>query len=229
MIKRFVCWYLSKIKNTNYVVDDNLSSKYLLGMIFARTIMLARGILHFRKMVFVGRNVNFRSKENIKISSGCMLGDYACLDGLSLGGITLGIGVSLGRLGKIRSTATLVSLGAGVNIGDYVGIGDGFYLGGFGGIEIGANTIVGERFTVHSDNHYFDDMSSLIRNQGVEKKPVSIGDNCWMGSNVTILGGVKIGSGSVIGAGSIVTRSFPGNSVIVGNPARLIRSRGAME
>tara|TARA_B110001450_G_C17632689_1_gene485913 strand:- start:896 stop:1585 length:690 start_codon:yes stop_codon:yes gene_type:complete len=229
MIKRFISWILSKIKNTNYIVDDKIPLRYLYGIAFIRTLMLVRGILYFRKMIFVGRNVTLNSKRNVRLGSGSSVGDYSFLDGLSSSGITLGKGVSLGRFGKIRSTATLTALGVGVNVGDYVGMGDGFYLGGFGGIEIGSNTIVGERLMVHSDNHFFDDMSLLIRDQGTERKPVSIGNNCWMGSNVTILGGVKIGSGSVIGAGSTVTRSFPENSVIVGNPARLVRYRGAIK
>ena len=112
-----------------------------------------------------------------------------------------------------------------MEIGDYVGLGDFFYLGGFGGISIGSNTIVGENLTVHSDNHNFEEADALIRDQGVLGRPVSVGSNCWIGSNVTILGGVTIGSGCVVGAGSMVTRSFPDNSIIIGSPATLLRSR----
>ena len=96
------------------------------------------------------------------------------LDGLSVSGIELGNGVSLGRMGKIRSTATLECLGQGVEIGDYVGLGDFFYLGEFGGISIGSNTIVGENLTVHSDNHNFEEADALIRDQGVLGRPVSV-------------------------------------------------------
>lgn len=54
-------------------------------------------------------------------------------------------------------------------------------------------------------------------------KPVTIGSNCWIASNVVITGGVTIGDGCVIGAGSIVTRDIPSNSLAVGNPCRVIR------
>ena len=54
-------------------------------------------------------------------------------------------------------------------------------------------------------------------------KPITIEDNCWIASDVTIIGGVTIGEGSVIGAGSVVTRSIPKNSLAVGNPCRVIR------
>ena len=54
-------------------------------------------------------------------------------------------------------------------------------------------------------------------------KPIIIEDNCWIASNVIIVGGVTIGEGSVIGAGSVVTRSIPKNSLAVGNPCKVIR------
>ena len=54
-------------------------------------------------------------------------------------------------------------------------------------------------------------------------KPIVIGDNCWLASNVTVCGGVKIGEGCVIGAGSVVTRDIPENSLAAGNPCRVIR------
>ena len=54
-------------------------------------------------------------------------------------------------------------------------------------------------------------------------KPIIIQDNCWIASNVIIVGGVTVGEGSVIGAGSVVTRSIPKNSLAVGNPCKVIR------
>ena len=54
-------------------------------------------------------------------------------------------------------------------------------------------------------------------------KPISIGDNCWIGGSVTIVGGVKIGNNVVIGAGSVVIRDIPDNVVAAGNPCRVIR------
>lgn len=54
-------------------------------------------------------------------------------------------------------------------------------------------------------------------------KPVSIGDDCWLGANVVVCPGVTIGSGCVIGAGSVVTRDIPDNSFAAGVPCRVIR------
>ncbi len=54
-------------------------------------------------------------------------------------------------------------------------------------------------------------------------EPVTIGNNVWLGSRVTVLRGVTIGTNSVVGAGSVVTRSIPANSIAVGAPAKVVR------
>ena len=56
-------------------------------------------------------------------------------------------------------------------------------------------------------------------------RPVSIGNDVWIGARVIVLGGVTIGNGAVIGAGSVVTRDVPSYAVVAGTPARLIRYR----
>lgn len=54
-------------------------------------------------------------------------------------------------------------------------------------------------------------------------RPITIGSDCWFGSNVTVCGGVTIGEGCVIGAGSVVTRDIPPHSFAAGSPCRVIR------
>ena len=55
-------------------------------------------------------------------------------------------------------------------------------------------------------------------------KPITIGDNAWLGGGVIVLPGVTIGNDTVVGAGSVVTRDLPGGVVAVGNPARVVRT-----
>jgi acetyltransferase-like isoleucine patch superfamily enzyme len=62
------------------------------------------------------------------------------------------------------------------------------------------------------------------RRDGVEfARPVTIGNDCWIGGQTTILPGVTIGNGCTIGAGSVVTKDIPPFSVAIGSPARVIK------
>ncbi|WP_230688968.1 DapH/DapD/GlmU-related protein [Micromonospora sp. WMMC415] len=54
-------------------------------------------------------------------------------------------------------------------------------------------------------------------------KPITIGDNVWLGGGVIVLAGVTIGENTVVGAGAVVTRDLPPNVVALGNPARVVR------
>jgi len=94
-----------------------------------------------------------------------------------------------------------------------------------GAVQIGNDVRIGAYSAFIAVNHRFDDTGVPIRRQGIEEKPIRIGDNVWIGSNVTILAGVSIGSHSVIGAGAVVTRDVSEYSIAVGNPARVIRNR----
>ena len=60
-------------------------------------------------------------------------------------------------------------------------------------------------------------------------KPISIGDNVWIGGNTVIMPGVSVGKNSVIGAGSVVTKDIPENVVAFGNPCRIYRQIEASE
>jgi acetyltransferase-like isoleucine patch superfamily enzyme len=95
-----------------------------------------------------------------------------------------------------------------------------------GGVSIGNRTLVGYRTQILSTNHIIPAVPGRIFGSGHIKKFVTIGDDVWIGSNCIVLPGVTIGSGAVVGAGSIITKDVPKNTIVAGNPARIIRSRG---
>ena len=63
----------------------------------------------------------------------------------------------------------------------------------------------------------------FFRQQGITRKGIKIGSNCWIGSKVTVLDGVTVGNGCVIAAGAVLTKSFPDHVVIGGVPAKILK------
>lgn len=84
-------------------------------------------------------------------------------------------------------------------------------------IHIGDNTIIGESVKMYDHNHNFRNKNIPIKKQGLNYKAIIIEDNVWIGSNVVILKGVKIGTGSVIGAGCIIYKDIPNYSIVTSN------------
>lgn len=91
-----------------------------------------------------------------------------------------------------------------------------------GQIIVGKKVLFGPAVTVVTVGH---PVNPQMR-EYMYTDPVVIGDNVWIGANVTVCPGVKIGENSVIGAGSVVTRDIPANCVAVGNPCRVLREIG---
>lgn len=88
-------------------------------------------------------------------------------------------------------------------------------------VTIGDNVMLAPNVGIYAASHPID---PVVRASGMEiSKPVTIGDNVWIGGNSVVCPGVTIGSNVVIGAGSVVCRDIPDNVVAAGNPCRVIR------
>jgi maltose O-acetyltransferase len=114
------------------------------------------------------------------------------------------------------SEALFLLYGRNVSIGDNSKIGTHCKIYDFSSIEIGDNLLASHGLTLISATH---DPITYANRSG----PITIGDNVWIGINVTIVGPVKIGNNTVIGAGALVIRDVPDNAIVAGVPARLIR------
>ncbi|HBI10822.1 MAG TPA: maltose O-acetyltransferase [Franconibacter pulveris] len=89
-------------------------------------------------------------------------------------------------------------------------------------VRIGNNCMLAPGVHIYTATHPLD---PAARNSGAEYgKPVTIGDNVWIGGRAIINPGVTIGHNVVIGSGAVVTQDIPDNSVAVGNPARVIKT-----
>ncbi len=90
-----------------------------------------------------------------------------------------------------------------------------------GGITIGDNVMFAPNVSLYTVGHPLD---ADLRNEGWEQtKPITIGDNVWIGGNVVILPGVTIGDNVVVGAGAVVAKDLPSNVLALGNPCRVVR------
>lgn len=93
-------------------------------------------------------------------------------------------------------------------------------------VSIGDDCIIADSVHIYDHDHNYQDTSRLICRQGYYSKPVKIGNNVWVGAKVTILKGVSIGDGAVIGANALVSKDVGADTVVAGNPARIIKVRG---
>lgn len=87
-----------------------------------------------------------------------------------------------------------------------------------GGITIDDGAMIAANVQLISNNH------DLYERQVITCKPVHIGKNAWIGAGATILPGVTVGDNAVVGAASVVTKDVPPDTILAGNPAKLIKT-----
>ncbi len=92
-----------------------------------------------------------------------------------------------------------------------------------GPVWIGDYVQIGQHVLISGLNHKYENIDITIAEQGIEVSPVKINNNVWIGANAVILAGITIGEHCVVGAGSVVTKDIPPFSVVVGNPAKVVK------
>jgi len=108
----------------------------------------------------------------------------------------------------------------GENVASSFANSSGCYIQGINEIFIDDDTIFAPGVKIISANH-----DTVNIKKHIQKNPVRIGKNCWLGANAVILPGVELGDHVIVGVGSVVTKSFPANVVIAGNPAKIINTK----
>src|SRR3954467_5351118 len=146
-------------------------------------------------------------------------------------GVKLEIGreavLRLGRWSWIGHGTKIRAHEGEVEIGAKSVLGQGGTLSAFQRLSIGRECIVADRVMMIDFDHGVVETERPIRLQGIYKRDVRVGHNCWIGYGACILRGVTIGDNAVIGTSAVVTRDVPGNAVVAGVPARVIRMRDA--
>lgn len=218
---------ISKIKGTEYKLNEYLTTAYILHICFIKFVQLLRGLCRLYKFpVFLGKRVSLRGKSYLHVEKGTTIEDYVVIDAFSENGVDLGKNVKIGANTIINGSGSLKISGKGLHMGDNSSVGEYSYFGCAGGITIGKDVIMGQNIRFHAQNHNFNSLEVPIKDQGTYQFGIKIGDNCWIGAGVTFLDGVTVGKGCVIGANTLVNKDIPDNSVAVGNPVKIIKNRG---
>ena len=129
----------------------------------------------------------------------------------------------LGHGTKIRVHEGVCEIGAKTVLGQECTI------SAFQHVSIGRECVIADRVMLIDFDHGVVEVERPIRLQGIYKRDVRVGSNCWIGYGACILRGVSVGDNAVIGTNTVVTKDLPANAVAGGTPARVLRMREAPE
>jgi acetyltransferase-like isoleucine patch superfamily enzyme len=156
----------------------------------------------------------FKNSERLHIGTGCQ---FIAPGSISFSGLTL-----------INDGCYFNADGGFITIGDWTAFNRGVHINAScgGRIVIGAHCPIGPGVVMRTANHRFSRVDIKIQDQGHDLADIVIEDDCWIGANAVILGGVHIGRGAIVGAGAVVTKDVPSMAIAVGVPARVRKYRG---
>lgn len=110
-------------------------------------------------------------------------------------------------------------------VGEHCNINRGCFINAGGGVTIGDWVLIGPHVTIYSQNHIFDAIDVPVSMAPDKRAPVVIEDDAWIGTNVVIVPGARVGEGAVVAAGAVVTHDIEPRSMVAGVPARHVRFR----
>lgn len=127
-------------------------------------------------------------------------------------------------LGLYQRSIVVARYGGRISIGSGCGI-SGSTIYAMKEIIIGDNVLIGGNCKIIDNDFHPLPVSQRIKqkNEDIKKRPITIGDGCFIGANSIILKGTVLGRNCVVGAGSVVSGTFPDNVIIAGNPAKIIK------
>lgn len=213
-------------------MNPNISIYDKINIYFRTVVKILRGrvlrifLKQAKGLFLVGKHVQISHGKHISCGKNVKFEDYSEIHGLCSEGLVFGDYVTISRGVMIRPSSYYGGdLGVGLTMGEHSSIGPYGYIGCSGRITIGKNVMFGPKCSLFAENHNFSDTETSIKSQGVNQKGITIEDDVWIGSNVTILDGVTIGRGSVIGAGTLITKDVPAGSIVVDKREKMIRAR----
>jgi acetyltransferase-like isoleucine patch superfamily enzyme len=187
--------------------------------------MLSSKNIHIKKnsqlrgQIFVTNNASLYVDENVKLNK------YSKIEVNSVNG-TL-------RIGKNVSIDEFSTIGTKYTIILEENVTSSRFFNCSGEVYVGEGTMFGPNVFISSGTHQISSQETIRNldfeyeklNKGPYNNPVYIGKNCWIGANVVILPGIRLGEGCVVAANCVVTKSFQSFSIIGGVPSKFIKTR----
>jgi acetyltransferase-like isoleucine patch superfamily enzyme len=167
--------------------------------------------------------LKLRWRGRLKTDGLCFIGPGVKLEIGRTATIRLGRWSWIGHGTKIRAHEGEVEIGAKTVLGQECTISS------FQHVSIGRECIVADRVMLIDFDHGVVETERPIRLQGIYKRDVNVGSNCWIGYGACILRGVTVGDNAIIGTSTVVTKDIPANAVAGGVPARILRMRDEPE
>ncbi len=128
--------------------------------------------------------------------------------------------------GCVISAFTKMKISGPFVMGQRVQIATGCFIGaGPAGLTLGDDVLISPNCTILTGTYLFDRLDLPLQEQGTITKSVRIGHRVWIGSNSVVLSGAEIGDNVIVSAGSVVSGAVPANSIVLGNPAKVIFTR----
>jgi acetyltransferase-like isoleucine patch superfamily enzyme len=190
---------------------------------FLRGKLIPRLLGRAGRRPLFGRGVVLRCPRRVWLGDRVVLDDAVVLDAKGEGSaIELGDRVLLGRGSILSCNRARIRIGATASIAPFCLFASRSF------IDIGENVAIAAGVHINAAGHASDDPELPIIRQAKTSLGVTVEDNVWIGSGARILDGVRIGRNAIVSAGAVVTRDVEPYGVVVGNPARLVRSRKAV-
>ena len=123
LLRKAVVFMARKLRGRAIDIDENIDFSDILELLIRNGISLLRGLLMLRRLAVVGKNVEFNCRRKLFIGTGVVIRDYAKINCVGKQGIEMGNGVSIGAFSMLSVSGSIADLGAGIRIGNNVGIG----------------------------------------------------------------------------------------------------------
>ena len=162
----------------------------------------------------------------LEIYIGALLRWLPGIEGLLLRGLFYRALVQRGGKSLLIYPSVYIIFSHRMTVGQRVAINVGTYIDAGGGLEIGDHVMIGPHCIISSREHSIEPSGIPMCYQPVRYREIKIGNDVWLGANVSIRGGVQIGDGSVVAAGAVVVSDVPPNAIVGGVPAKVLRFRG---